>query len=72
MRQALPFAQIIISTILVILVLLQSQSGGLGATWGGGGGETYHTRKGIEKVIFIGTIIGVVLFILISITNLML
>ncbi|NCN06562.1 MAG: preprotein translocase subunit SecG [Candidatus Pacebacteria bacterium] len=54
--------QIVISIFLIAAILLQSQGSGLGATWGGGG-ETYHTRRGLEKVLFYLTMAGVVLFI---------
>jgi preprotein translocase subunit SecG len=45
---------------------LQAQGSGLGAAWGGGG-ETYHTRRGIEKVVFAGSIVCLVLFTINSI-----
>lgn len=58
--------QIILSIIITAFVLLQSQGSGLGAIWGGGG-ETYHTRRGVERVIFTSTIVVIVLFTLVSI-----
>jgi len=66
MEAFLLFAQIALSVIIVAFVLLQSQGSGLGATWGGGG-ETYHTRRGVERVIFILTIVAIVLFALVSV-----
>lgn len=71
MQQVLTIVQIILSVVLISFILLQSQGSGLGAAWGGGG-ETYHTRRGVEKVIFIATIVGVVLFIATSIALLVL
>jgi preprotein translocase subunit SecG len=71
MQTAHSVAQIIISIMLVVLILLQAQGTGLGSTWGGGG-ETYHTRKGVEKIVFTATIIGICLFVLLSIANLIL
>lgn len=56
-------AQVFLSVVVITTILLQAQGSGLGATWGGGG-ETYHTRRGLEKVLFYATIVGVVLFIL--------
>lgn len=53
--------QIILAIAVTVLILLQAQGSGLGAAWGGGG-ETYHTRRGLEKVIFIASIILTVLF----------
>jgi preprotein translocase subunit SecG len=58
--------QIILSVLITAFVLLQSQGSGLGANWGGGG-ETFHTRRGVEKVIFTLTIVAIVLFALVSI-----
>jgi len=55
-------AQVITSVFLIAAILLQSQGSGLGATWGGGG-ETYHTRRGLEKVLFYLTIVGVAFFV---------
>lgn len=66
MKQIMSIAQIVLSIILVIFILMQAQGSGLGSTWGGGG-ETYHTRRGIEKVIFYATIVGIVLFSIVSI-----
>lgn len=58
--------QIILSVCLVVGILLQAQGAGLGAAWGGGG-ETYHTRRGVEKVVFTGSIIALALFTINSI-----
>jgi protein translocase SecG subunit len=66
MQQAILIAQIILSAMLIGAILLQSQGSGLGSTWGGGG-ETYHTRRGLEKVLFYFTIFGITLFIILSI-----
>ncbi len=47
--------QLVISVLLITCILLQTQGSGFGTTWNGGG-ETYHTRRGIEKVVFYATI----------------
>ncbi|MBP7700695.1 preprotein translocase subunit SecG [Candidatus Woesebacteria bacterium] len=62
--------QSILSVLIVICILLQSQGSGLGSAWGGGG-ETYHTKRGIEKVLFNLTILFVVLFAITSIASLL-
>jgi protein translocase SecG subunit len=62
MEQTLLIIQVILSIMLVSFILLQAQGSGLGSTWGGGG-ETYHTRRGVEKVVFIATIVCTALFI---------
>lgn len=66
MKNILLIAQIVLSVIIVVSVLLQAQGTGLGATWGGGG-ETFHTRRGVEKVVYYLTIVALALFILTSI-----
>lgn len=66
--KTLLIAQIIISAITVVLILLQAQGTGLGATWSGGG-ETYHTKRGVEKLVFYLTIFFIALFIITSIAN---
>jgi protein translocase SecG subunit len=53
--------QVTLASLLIVSILLQSSGTGMGATWSGGG-ETYHTRRGLEKVLFYGTIVMTVLF----------
>ena len=60
--------QLIISIILMVLILLQQKGAGLGTAWGGQG-SFYHTKRGVEKVLFIFTIILVVAFFAVSILN---
>lgn len=59
-------SQVILSVVVITTILLQSQGSGLGTTWGGGG-ETYHTRRGLEKILFYVTIAGVTLFVVTSV-----
>ncbi len=47
--------QIVVSALLIGAVLLQSQSGGLSASFGGGG-EFYRSRRSLEKFLFAATI----------------
>ncbi|MBI5151264.1 MAG: preprotein translocase subunit SecG [Candidatus Pacebacteria bacterium] len=68
MNKVLLIAQIIVSLVLIGSILLQSQGTGMSPIWGGGG-EHYHTRRGIEKILFGITIIGIVFFIVLSILN---
>ena len=63
MQIPLQIVQIILAISITGFILLQAQGTGLGATWGGGG-ETYHTRRGVEKVVFYLTIFCSVLFVL--------
>ena len=59
----IPILQIIIAVVLVVLILLQERSAGLSGIFGGEGGGFYQTRRGLEKIIFISTIILAVVFI---------
>jgi len=68
MQTPLIIAQIIISVVITILILLQAQGTGLGTSWSGGG-ETYHTRKGVEKIVFHLTIFFIALFIVTSLAS---
>lgn len=70
MSDILLILQSTLSILLIIAILLQAQGSGLGTTWGGGG-ETYHTKRGLEKALFYFTIVGIGLFILLSLANLM-
>lgn len=53
--------QIAASVIVTVAILLQAQGTGLGSTWGGGG-ETYHTKRGLEKVLMYATVALIVIF----------
>ena len=65
MKTALLVGQIILSIVIVASILLQAQGNGFGSAWGGGG-ETYHTRRGVEKVVFMVTIVAIILFAAVS------
>lgn len=54
--------QIVISFLLVAAILLQQRGAGLSESFGGSGGS-YHTKRGLEKILFTSTIILAILFI---------
>jgi preprotein translocase subunit SecG len=63
----LDIALIILSAALVVAIMLQSRSGGLGSVFGGDtlGGQ-YKTRRGLEKTLFQITIgLSVAFFLLV-------
>ena len=64
----LAIAQLVIGVILIVLVLLQQRGGGMGVL-GGASSQFYGTRRGLEKTIFIFTVILGVLFITLSIIS---
>ncbi len=62
MTRILAIAQIVLAVLLVTAILLQSKGTGLGGVFGGGEGNVYRTKRGAEKVLFIGTIVFAILF----------
>ncbi len=55
---------VFVSAILsVLLILLQQRGASLGAGFGSSG-ELYTTRRGLEKSLFVSTIVFVVIFVL--------
>lgn len=71
MNVPLSIALIITSVLVTAAILLQAQGSGLGTTWAGGG-ETYHTKRGVERVIFGFTIFAIIVFAGLSLANLIL
>lgn len=63
--------QILIAVLLIVAILIQSRGAGLGEAWGGSS-EFFVSRRGMEKIIFIATIVLAVLFLLSSFINLLL
>jgi preprotein translocase subunit SecG len=59
--------QIFVSSLLIVVVLLQVKGSGFGAALGGmSGGSVYRTKRGLERTLFQATIILVVVFIFVS------
>ena len=69
----LPYVQIGISVLLILAVLLQQTGAQNGGALGGSdtSGSVFHTRRGLEKVLFISTIVLGVLFALTSFVSLL-
>lgn len=70
MRNFLLIVNIVVSIAITVLILVQGRGGGLGGAWGGGG-ETFHTRRGIDKITLRVTIVLIVIFFLVSAYNLL-
>jgi len=58
-------AQIIVAVLLIAAILMQNRGAGLGGIFGGGGG-VYLTKRGLEKKLYIATIVLAAIFILLS------
>lgn len=68
MNKFLPIIQIVISALLAGAILLQARGSGLSSVFGGES-TFYHTRRGIEKIIFWATIVLAILFVAASLAN---
>ena len=66
----IPIAQILVSILLIVLILLQERSAGLSGIFGGEGGGFYQTRRGLEKIIFNATIILAIVFVALEVFQL--
>ena len=71
MKQYLTLAQIVVSLILIVLILLQQRGTALGSAFGQEGGF-YGTLRGVQKKIFWATVVSGVLFIVLALLNLIL
>ena len=69
MGDYLNIAQIIISVALIVIILVQVRSGGMGGVFGGTETAVYKTRRGIERTLFNMTIGLSVAFFVITILN---
>jgi len=58
-------SQIVIAVLLMGAILMQNRGAGLGGIFGGTGG-VYLTKRGLEKKLFIATIVLAAIFILLS------
>ncbi|MBI2023855.1 preprotein translocase subunit SecG [Candidatus Giovannonibacteria bacterium] len=71
LARVMPFIQLGISILLIVTILLQQKGSGLSATFGGEG-NTYTTKRGLEKILFRATIILAIIFLVLAFLNLLL
>ena len=69
MKNLLLIVNIVLSVLIVVFILIQGRGAGLGSAWGGGG-EMFQTRRGMEKIILWLTTICIIVFLVVSLTNL--
>jgi protein translocase SecG subunit len=70
---ALPYAEIILSVLLIVGVVLQQRGATLGGAFGGDNfASTFYKRRGAEKFLFNATIVIAILLVLAAITNFLL
>ena len=70
MQTAFNVIQIIVSVALILVITLQVKGGGLGGIFGQAD-TVFRTKRGLERRLFQGTIVLVVVFVIISIVSLL-
>lgn len=68
MLEAFKIIQIVLAILLMIAILLQQRSSGLGLAFGGEG-NVYRSRRGIEKTLYLATIVMATLFALVALAT---
>jgi len=63
-------ALIILAVLLIAAILLQQRGSGLGGVFGGEG-NAFQTRRGVERYLFVFTIVITVLFLGTALANLL-
>ena len=65
----IPIIQVVVAILLIILIILQERSAGLSTLFGGESGF-YQTRRGVEKIVFVSTIVLTVVFVVLAVFEL--
>ncbi len=64
LKAILPYAEIILSLLLIAGIVLQQRGAGLGGAFGGDNfASTFYKRRGAEKFLFQASIVIAVLFV---------
>lgn len=66
-RDYVNIAQILVSILLTVVLLLQAKGSGIGTALGGGSGSSFRTRRGVEKTLFQMTIVLAIAFLIVSV-----
>lgn len=70
---ALPYAEILLSILLIVGIVLQRRGATLGGAFGGDNfASTFYKRRGAEKFLFNATILFALLLVLAAIANFLL
>jgi preprotein translocase subunit SecG len=70
---ALPYAEIILSILLIVGIVLQQRGASVGGAFGGDNfASTFYKRRGAEKFLFNATIGTAVLLVLVAVANFLL
>lgn len=71
-KSLLPLFEIVLAILLSGAILLQQRGTGLSATFGGGDGNIYRTKRGVEKIVFNATIVLAIALFAAAILNIVL
>lgn len=64
LKAALPYAELILSLLLIVGIVLQQRGAGLGGAFGGDNfASTFYKRRGAEKFLFTATIVIALLWV---------
>ncbi len=66
MKMALSIIQVVAAVLVSILILLQPKGTGMGRAFGS---TSYHSRRGMETIVFRMTIILASIFVVASVVN---
>lgn len=70
---ALPYAEIVLSILLIIGIVLQQRGAAIGGAFGGDNfASTFYKRRGAERFLFIATICIASMLVLAAIANFLL
>lgn len=65
LKAILPYAQIVLSLLLIIGIVLQNRGASLGGAFGGDNfASTFYKRRGAELFLFNATIVVAILFVI--------
>ena len=70
-KTILPWVQIIVAIAVVVAILLQRNDAALGGVFGGSG-SVAHTKRGLERGLFVTTIILAILFVITAVLSFLL
>jgi preprotein translocase subunit SecG len=70
MKTTLNIIQIVIPVALIAAILFQVKGGGLGGIFGQSD-SVFRTKRGIERWLFMGTIVLVIIFVALSIISML-
>ena len=67
LQALLPYAQMTLSLLLIIGIVLQNRGASLGGAFGGDNfASTFYKRRGAEKFLFNATVVVAILFVIVG------